>query len=124
MASRTVSWAESLALGLGVGLPLPVGDGEGVAVAVAEGVGVPSPLGGALDTVGPACEGCSPVSRATNHTVAAPIASAATATAAVVGVSHRPPARGGGGCTGYTGCPGCGCGYAGYGYGSCAAPGL
>ncbi|MFE4260161.1 hypothetical protein [Streptomyces sp. NPDC056883] len=116
MASRTVSCAESLALGLGVGLPLPLAVGDGERVAVAEGVGVPSPLGVALETVGPACGGCSPVSRATNHTVAAPIARAATATAAVVGVSHRPPARGGGGgCAGYTGCPGCGCGYAGYG---------
>lgn len=113
-ASRTVSWAESLPLGLGVGLPLPLPlpVGDGVRASVTEGAGEESsPLGGALAVVGPACAGCSPESRATNHTAAAPIASAATATAAVVGVGHRLPLRGGRGGAGYTGCPGCGCGY-------------
>ncbi|MBT2445770.1 hypothetical protein J7F03_01435 [Streptomyces sp. ISL-43] len=112
MESRTVSCGTlplGLELGLGLGLPL----GEDGRVPVGDGVSDPSPLAGALEAVGLASAG-SPASRSTNHTAAAPIASATTATPAVLGVSHRPtapPDRGGADGTGYPGGTGCGCGW-------------
>ncbi|MET9465225.1 hypothetical protein ABZY44_10485 [Streptomyces sp. NPDC006544] len=106
-ASRTVSCAAS-ALGPGVALGLTLGEGEGEGEPVRVGGAVPGPLplGGALEAVGPTSTG-SPVSRCANHTAVAPIASAATATSAVVGVSHRarhPSGRAGSGATGGPGC--------------------
>ncbi|MEV6688677.1 hypothetical protein AB0N28_25550, partial [Streptomyces sp. NPDC051130] len=92
--SRTVSCAASV-LGPLLADGLPEGLSEGLPDDSASGGRDPDPppSTGALDADAPACgDGC-PEPRSTNQTAAAPIARAATAMPAVVGVSHRPPGR-------------------------------